>query len=375
VAAKSKSKTRSRSRSRYNSFNTGLLRHRDFRSVTAAVAIFVIAAAGVLVYQHFAAHASGPPEIKSDLAGSWCMDLKDNLAASYTQVRSEPCDGRNAENFYLQDQFATPMDADTVFIHYNSTWCVNPVGSGTAEGTQTQIVRCDPNNISLQWHRFQPDDTYAEFRNVQASNAQGHPMCLSVPSGNTGAQLEIHACHRYLTQLWKVKNFQSPEPNCDSDPQTAGASGAHCLANQILQNHNMGANQMQCLDDLWNRESGWDRRIMNPDGIGTPNGGAFGIAQALTHGQPGARAYNSVIDLPGGGHTSGNVDQYPTYSPNNESAIDQIQWGLGYIFGVYGTPCAALAHENSHGWYGPMIPANGSPDGYSGPWLNPNGLE
>ncbi len=29
----------------------------------------------------------------------------------------------------------------------------------------------------------------------------------------------------------------------------------------------------------------------------------------------------------------------------------QITWGLGYIAGRYGTPCAAWAHSQAHGWY------------------------
>jgi hypothetical protein len=33
------------------------------------------------------------------------------------------------------------------------------------------------------------------------------------------------------------------------------------------------------------------------------------------------------------------------------SAATQITWGLGYISGRYVTPCSALAHWQSTGWY------------------------
>ena len=29
----------------------------------------------------------------------------------------------------------------------------------------------------------------------------------------------------------------------------------------------------------------------------------------------------------------------------------QIRWGLGYIKGLYGSPCGAWAHEEADGWY------------------------
>jgi len=33
------------------------------------------------------------------------------------------------------------------------------------------------------------------------------------------------------------------------------------------------------------------------------------------------------------------------------SAATQIKWGLQYIEGSYGSPCAAWAHEEASGWY------------------------
>jgi hypothetical protein len=33
------------------------------------------------------------------------------------------------------------------------------------------------------------------------------------------------------------------------------------------------------------------------------------------------------------------------------SAATQIKWGLRYIMGTYGSPCAAWAHEEASGWY------------------------
>jgi resuscitation-promoting factor RpfB len=84
--------------------------------------------------------------------------------------------------------------------------------------------------------------------------------------------------------------------------------------------------QWNCLYALWQRESSWSNTAENP------RSGAYGIAQALGHGPTG---------------------QYPA-GPANPPVSDpsaQVRWGLGYIAGTYGTPCAAWAHEEADSWY------------------------
>ena len=33
------------------------------------------------------------------------------------------------------------------------------------------------------------------------------------------------------------------------------------------------------------------------------------------------------------------------------NAATQIEWGLSYIAGRYGTPCGAWAHSEAYNWY------------------------
>jgi hypothetical protein len=80
--------------------------------------------------------------------------------------------------------------------------------------------------------------------------------------------------------------------------------------------------QWVCLKKLWYRESGWSKNS------GSPNGGAFGIPQAL----PGSKMASAGSDW-------------------RTNAATQIKWGLGYIDGRYGSPCSAYAHWQSHNWY------------------------
>jgi hypothetical protein len=82
-----------------------------------------------------------------------------------------------------------------------------------------------------------------------------------------------------------------------------------------------GPEQYDCLVSLWNRESGWRYNAYNPSG-------AYGIPQAL----PGSKMASAGEDW--------------ETNPNT-----QIDWGLNYITGTYGTPCDAWGHSESSGWY------------------------
>ena len=78
--------------------------------------------------------------------------------------------------------------------------------------------------------------------------------------------------------------------------------------------------QWACLDTLWAHESGWRTTA------GNKSSGAYGIPQALTQ----------THDLPA---------DYMT------NPVTQIRWGLNYIRGSYGTPCAAWQFKQANNWY------------------------
>jgi hypothetical protein len=108
--------------------------------------------------------------------------------------------------------------------------------------------------------------------------------------------------------------------------QTAAAPALHGTPQQIaeamLGSFGWSAGQFSCLDPLWAHESGWSVTAYN---AGT---GAYGIPQAL----PGSRMASAGPDWP-------------------TNAATQIRWGLEYITGTYGSPCAAWDHEQATGWY------------------------
>lgn len=133
-------------------------------------------------------------------------------------------------------------------------------------------------------------------------------------------------------------------------PNTAamntGASTATAAANQAIGRLAAApygwatGNEWASLVSLWNRESTWNNQATNP------TSGAYGIAQALGHGQ-GLATEGSVTNEYGGYGVSDAVAQ----EANSGSASAQIAWGLAYIQSTYGTPAAAWAHEESAGFY------------------------
>jgi hypothetical protein len=82
------------------------------------------------------------------------------------------------------------------------------------------------------------------------------------------------------------------------------------------------SNQFDCLNLLYQRESGWNYHATNP------SSGAYGIPQAL----PGSKMASAGADW-------------------RTNPATQIRWGLDYIAERYGTPCGAWAHSQATGWY------------------------
>ena len=114
-------------------------------------------------------------------------------------------------------------------------------------------------------------------------------------------------------------------PAAAQPSQTAGsaASGSpQQIAEAMLGSVGWSSSQFSCLDPLWEHESGWSVTAANP------GSGAYGIPQAL----PGSRMASAGPDW-------------------QTNAATQIKWGLEYIKGTYGSPCAAWAHEQATGWY------------------------
>lgn len=109
----------------------------------------------------------------------------------------------------------------------------------------------------------------------------------------------------------------TPSPGPVDDP-----AGAQAYAAGRLGAYGWGQDQLRCLINLWQRESGWRTSANNP------YSGAYGIPQSL----------------PGDKMASIGPDWRTNYRT-------QIEWGLGYIQSRYGSPCSAWQHSEEKNWY------------------------
>ncbi len=115
-----------------------------------------------------------------------------------------------------------------------------------------------------------------------------------------------------------------PAPAPEPAPVVAvnDPAGAQAYAAGQLASYGWSADQMQCLQTLWTKESDWTTTATNP------SSGAYGIVQSL----PAEKMASAGADY---------LTNYRT----------QINWGLNYIKERYQSPCGALNFHLSHNWY------------------------
>lgn len=114
-----------------------------------------------------------------------------------------------------------------------------------------------------------------------------------------------------------IKPYDGPVPS-----SCASYTGHRKTGCSVMVGQGFAVSEFGCLDKLWTRESGWNPKADNP------TSDAYGIAQA----NPGSKMASVADDW-------------------QTNPATQVIWGLGYIKGRYGTPCAALTHSNNSGWY------------------------
>jgi hypothetical protein len=178
------------------------------------------------------------------------------------------------------------------------------------------------------------DATNAEVGPVQAATAeadriaaeQAAAAAAQAAAEQAAAQQAAEAKAAQVAQAAKAAQAAQAAPQASSAPAPSAPSnptGAQAIARDMMASkYGWGSDQFSCLVSLWNKESGWNVNAYNA------SSGATGIPQAL----PGSKMASAGAD----------------WATN---AATQISWGLGYISGSYGTPCAAWSKSQSVGWY------------------------
>lgn len=125
---------------------------------------------------------------------------------------------------------------------------------------------------------------------------------------------------RYLRHVHPVRHHESRASRSTYRAPLTGSP--QTVAHAMLLRRGWSETEWNCLNTLWTRESGWNTYATNS------SSGAYGIPQAL----PATKMASAGSD----------------YRTN---PVTQITWGLDYIATSYGTPCAALSHSSSTGYY------------------------
>jgi hypothetical protein len=159
----------------------------------------------------------------------------------------------------------------------------------------------------------------AAAQKAAAAKAAAAKAAAKAAAAKAAAQ---QAAQQQATQQQAAQQ-QAAQQTTAQQPATSAPSGSpQQIAEQMLSQFGWSSSQFSCLQPLWALESGWNIYASNP------SSGAYGIPQAL----PGSKMASAGPDW-------------------QSDAATQIRWGLTYIQGTYGSPCAAWSHEEADGWY------------------------
>ena len=130
------------------------------------------------------------------------------------------------------------------------------------------------------------------------------------------------ADRRATADRTKVRALSTANGKAVTRTEDLSVADPKSLAQALMGKYGLDAGEFDCLDSLWEKESGWDIHADNP------SSSAYGIPQAL----PGSKMASA--------------------GPNwEDSAETQIRWGLGYIRDRYGSACSAWGHSQANNWY------------------------
>ncbi|MFD7022369.1 ubiquitin-like domain-containing protein [Promicromonospora sukumoe] len=158
------------------------------------------------------------------------------------------------------------------------------------------------------------------YESIRTAGVAGEATVKYAVKTVAGAVVERTVVERKVTR--KPVNEVLVVGTMDVATAPVDPGSARALGQAMAAERGWGADEFSCLDQLWQKESGWRWNADNPSSE------AYGIAQA----NPGSKMATVGSDW-------------------LTNPATQIEWGLGYISGRYGTPCGAWAHSVEIGWY------------------------
>jgi hypothetical protein len=194
----------------------------------------------------------------------------------------------------------------------------------TVTGQRLQLQAFDQSTASQADQAYQLRDQAAELSAAhwQAARAQAARKLAATKAAAATAAQNPAAQNPAAQNTAQPSASAQPAPSATASAAPVASGSPQQIAQAMLASFGWSSSQFSCLDPLWAHESGWSVTAYNA------GSGAYGIPQAL----PGSRMASAGPDW-------------------QNNAATQIRWGLEYIKGTYGSPCAAWDHEQATGWY------------------------
>ena len=195
----------------------------------------------------------------------------------------------------------------------------------TVSGQTLQMQAFEQSTASQALQAYQLRDQAAELSAAHWNTARAQAARkLAARKLAAKEAATAQATQNTATQNTATQNTGTaqPTPSATASAAPVASGSPQQIAQAMLGSFGWSSSQFSCLDPLWAHESGWSVTAYNA------GSGAYGIPQAL----PGSRMASAGPDW-------------------QTNAATQIRWGLEYIKGTYGSPCAAWDHEQATGWY------------------------
>ncbi|MEV0897626.1 lytic transglycosylase domain-containing protein [Actinoplanes sp. NPDC049802] len=193
------------------------------------------------------------------------------------------------------------------------------------QGAQAQLIaQANEDEIRLLRQR-QADHAAARAHRAQAEAAAAAKAAEEAKAAASKARtLEKKVIEaKEAEEAKKAEEASGPVAFTGEIPESCNEySGSRKIGCALMLDAGFGLDQFPCLENLWDKESGWNYKATNR------SSGAYGIPQAL----PGSKMASVADDW-------------------KTNPATQIKWGLRYIEGRYNTPCGAWGHSQDVGWY------------------------
>jgi len=211
--------------------------------------------------------------------------------------------------------------ADRAVLNLSAAQAAQDAG---AKGSQAASKQAEKKDEAAQ--RARAKEAAAAKRAEEAAAAERAEEAAAAERAEEAAAAEraeeAAAAERESQAASRSSERETAPPQREAASAPAPSGDPRSIARSMLGSYGWSGEQFGCLDSLWAKESGWNPSANNP------SSGAYGIPQSL----PGSKMAAAGSDW-------------------QTNPATQIEWGLGYIESVYGSPCAAWSHSQANNWY------------------------